>query len=106
MEANDTISTSRKTLTIITKVSYETKIASTPSARKALNDGTVMLTFEGSDDTVNQIAVKISDEMIAKSPAEREVSVMADEKGIFYDQRPNKPKWNCGISSLQNIEEP
>ncbi len=100
------IDTSRGTLTIIAKKSYEAKINTAPSTRKALNDGTVMLIFEGSNSEINQISSKIGDEMIAKAPSEREVLIMADGKGIIYDQRPNKPRWNCGISSLHNLEEP
>jgi hypothetical protein len=100
------IDTGRKTLTIIAKKSFEDKINASPSTRKALNDGNVMLIFEGSNSEINQISSKIGDEMIAKAPSEREVLIMADGKGIFYDQRQNKPKWNCGITSLHNLEEP
>jgi len=100
------INSKNKTLIIIAKKSYENKISAGASTKQTLNDGTIMLTFVGSHSEINQLFIEIHAEMLALMPSKRDVIVMADETGILYDQRPNSPKWNCGISTLLNMEGP
>lgn len=94
-----------KTLTIIAKKGFEVSfpLSIKPSSRESLTEGTIKLTFEGTDFEINQLFSEINTAMMIQPPSMREVSVMADDIGILYDERP-KPKRNCGISSLHNQE--
>lgn len=88
---NSQENSNRKTLTIIAKRGFEDSFPFSlkPSSKQSVTEDTIKLTFEGTDFEINQLFSEINTAMKVQPPSMREVSVMADEKGILYDERPN-----------------
>ncbi len=98
--------TKNKTLIIIAKNDFakQLNLPITKLSEELLDENFVKLIFEGSESEIDKICFDLCTEMVGKLPSKREIMVIADEKGIIYDERP-KAKRNCVISPLQNIEE-
>lgn len=97
--------TKNKTLTIIAKNDFAEQL-NLPIRRlseEPLDENFVKLIFEGTETEIDKICFDLCTKMVAKLPSKREIMVIADEKGIIYDERP-KAKRNV-IPALQNIEE-
>jgi hypothetical protein len=87
--------TKRKSLIIVAINEFEErfKLSIEPSSKMSLSEDFVKLTFNGTNQEINELFGELNCRLMMQRPSEREIILIVDETGILYSDR-NKLKSN------------